>query len=121
MNEKLTKPYDPKETEDRIYRLWEENNCFKSTANDNRPADQKTGTAFSMVLPPPNVTGTLHIGHAATVTIEDIMVRYHRMKGDETLWIPGTDHAAIATQSKVENIIYKQEGLRRTILVVKSY
>ncbi len=108
--EKLTKPYEPEETEARIYNIWQEGNYFSPKSNKEI---QKKGQVFSMVLPPPNVTGTLHIGHASTVTIEDIMVRYNRMLGAETVWVPGTDHAAIATQSKVEGIIYKEEGLRR--------
>lgn len=108
--EKLTKPYEPAETEGRIYQTWQEGNYFLPDSNKDI---QQKGKVFSMVLPPPNVTGTLHIGHASVVTIEDIMVRYNRMLGAKTLWIPGTDHAAIATQSKVEGIIYKEEGLRR--------
>lgn len=108
--EKLTKPYDSQETEDRIYKIWQDGDYFLP---DSNKAIQKAGEVFSMVLPPPNVTGTLHIGHASVVTIEDIMIRYNRMRGAKTLWIPGTDHAAIATQSKVEGIIYKEEGLRR--------
>ena len=73
----------------------------------------KDAETFSMVLPPPNVTGTLHLGHAATLTIEDIMIRFARMQGKRTLWLPGTDHAAIATQSKVEKILEKEEGKRK--------
>lgn len=111
--EKLTKPYDPAETEARIYEIWEKSGYFNPDNLPIREDNPNWEKTFSMVLPPPNVTGVLHAGHAATVTIEDIMVRYHRMKGYKTLWIPGTDHAAIATQSKVESIIYKEEGLRR--------
>ena len=114
MNEKFLKPYDPTETEARIYELWEKSGLFDP---DNLPADKpgrgKNGEPFSIVLPPPNVTGTLHIGHALTITIEDVMVRYARMTGKRTLWLPGTDHAAIATQSKVEKEIEKTEGKRR--------
>ena len=95
--EKLLAPYKPKDTEERIYKLWEEGGFFKP---ENSNADAKN--TFSIVLPPPNVTGTLHLGHAMMLAVEDIVVRYHRMKGDKTLWVPGTDHAAIATQSKVE-------------------
>ena len=73
----------------------------------------ETADHFSMVLPPPNVTGTLHMGHAFEDTIQDIMTRYERMNGKKTLWVPGTDHAAIATQSKVEKIIQKEEGKNR--------
>jgi len=108
--EKLTKPYNAVETEDRIYKIWQDGNYFLPDSNKDI---QEEGKVFSIVLPPPNVTGTLHMGHASVVTIEDIMVRYNRMNGAKTLWIPGTDHAAIATQSKVEGLIYKKEGLRR--------
>jgi valyl-tRNA synthetase len=84
--------------------------CIKKGVTKN---DAKT---FSIVLPPPNVTGTLHIGHASMLVIEDIMVRFARMRGFDTLWLPGTDHAAIATQSKVEKIIEKEEGKRKSDL-----
>ncbi len=88
-------PYDPKKVEDKIYKLWEDSGFFNP---DNLPKRHKK--PFSMVLPPPNVTGTLHIGHALTVTIEDIIIRYQRMLGKKALWIPGTDHASIATETK---------------------
>ncbi|OGI61770.1 valine--tRNA ligase [Candidatus Nomurabacteria bacterium RIFCSPHIGHO2_01_FULL_39_9] len=106
--EKFLKPYDPKETEERIYKLWSESGFFNP---DNLPGDREK--VFSIILPPPNVTGVLHMGHALTITTEDIMIRYHRMKGDKTLWLPGADHAAIATQSKVEKEIYKKENKSR--------
>ncbi|MBI1838931.1 MAG: class I tRNA ligase family protein [Candidatus Colwellbacteria bacterium] len=105
--------YDPKETEDRIYKRWEESGFFNPDVCVKRGVTKKNAKHFSIVLPPPNVTGTLHMGHAAMLAIEDIMVRYERMKGKKTLWLPGTDHAAIATQSKVEGIIYKKEGKTR--------
>ena len=108
MPEKLTKPYNPSETEGGIYKLWEESGFFNP---DNLPARHKE--PFSIVLPPPNATGTLHIGGALMVVIEDIMVRYKRMQGYKTLWLPGTDHAAIATNSKVEKILQKEEGKSR--------
>src|SRR3989344_8098702 len=95
--EKLLAPYNPKETEAHIYKLWEESGFFNP---DNLP--KKDGAPFSIVLPPPNVTGTLHMGSALMLAIEDALVRYDRMKGGKTLWLPGTDSAAIATQSKVE-------------------
>jgi valyl-tRNA synthetase len=104
------KPYNAATTEDRIYTLWEKSGYFNP---DFLPARFQDAEPFSIALPPPNVTGTLHAGHALTVTIEDIMVRYARMQGKKTLWIPGTDHAAIATQSKVEKDIEKKEGKRR--------
>lgn len=108
------KPYDPASTEDRIYELWEKSSPKSGYFNpDNLPERNQKGDPFSIVLPPPNVTGTLHMGHAAMLAIEDIMIRYARMQGKKTLWLPGTDHAAIATQSKVEGIIYKEEKKRR--------
>ncbi len=113
---KFLKPYDPKETEDRIYKLWEESGFFNPDICIEKGIAAKDAETFSMVLPPPNVTGTLHLGHAATLTIEDIMVRFARMQGKRTLWLPGTDHAAIATQSKVEKILEKEEGKRKTDL-----
>src|SRR3990167_9019731 len=108
MDEKFLKPYNPQETESRIYKLWEESGFFNP---DNLPKRHKE--PFSIVLPPPNATGTLHIGGALMVLIEDIMVRYKRMQGYKTLWLPGTDHAAIATNSKVEKILQKEEGKSR--------
>lgn len=96
------KPYEPKEHEEKIYRIWEESGFF----NPDKLPPPKAGRAaarkekFSMVLPPPNVTGVLHIGHALTITIEDIIIRFQRMLGKKTLWLPGTDHASIATETK---------------------
>jgi valyl-tRNA synthetase len=108
MNDKFLKPYNPEETEPRILAKWDESGYFNP---DNLPERHKE--PFSIVLPPPNVTGQLHTGHAIMLAIEDIMVRYARMKGMKTLWIPGTDHAAIATQSKVEKEIMKTEKKSR--------
>lgn len=105
---KMEKIYDPSKYEDEIYKKWEESGAFNPD-NFKLPKDAKS---YSIVMPPPNVTGTLHMGHAAMLALEDILIRYHRMKGDKTLWIPGTDHAAIATQTKVERII-KEEGTDR--------
>ncbi len=111
MNDKFLKPYNPNETEDRIYKMWLDSGLFNP---DNLPAAKNpSAEPFSIVLPPPNVTGTLHMGGAFMLTLEDIMVRYARMQGKKTLWIPGTDHAAIATQSKVEKEIQKKEGKSR--------
>ncbi len=110
---KLLKPYEPNNTEDRIYKLWEDSGFFNPDTCIEKGVTDKDAEPFSIVLPPPNITGTLHIGHASMLTIEDIMVRYARMKGNRTLWLPGTDHAAIATQSKVEKILEKKEGLKR--------
>ncbi|MDP3771025.1 MAG: class I tRNA ligase family protein [bacterium] len=93
--------YNPSQ-ESSIYKQWEESGAFAPAAHS------RTGEHFSIVLPPPNVTGTLHAGHAVMLAIEDMMVRYHRMKGDRTLWIPGLDHAAIATQNVVEKKLKKE-------------
>lgn len=87
--------YDAKETEERIYKFWEQGEFFKADAKSNKPP-------YSIVIPPPNVTGVLHMGHALDETLQDILTRYHRMSGYETLWLPGTDHAGIATQNVVE-------------------
>ena len=108
MDPKFLKPYNPGETEDRIYEAWEKSGFFNP---DNLP--DATQGPYSIVLPPPNVTGTLHMGHAAMLAIEDILIRYHRMKGFKTLWLPGTDSAALATQAKVEGEIHKKEKKTR--------
>lgn len=102
----LPKAYEPRQYEDIIYKRWEESGFF---APIDETKENKAST-FSMVLPPPNVTGTLHMGHAVMLAVQDVMTRYHRMKGDRTLWIPGTDHAAIATESKVEKLLI-EEGI----------
>src|SRR3989338_11057635 len=122
MENVISPQYNPKETEGDIYRMWEESGLFdpdklqpigagKRESNSDRGQTRKK--TFAMVLPPPNVTGEPHLGHAAMLAIEDIMVRLERMRGKRTLWLPGTDHAAIATQSKVEAIIHKEEGRTR--------
>lgn len=100
--------YDIKEVESRIYDQWERSGLFNPDVCVQKGATQPDAEPFSIVLPPPNVTGTLHIGHAFEDAIQDVVVRYERMKGKRTLWVPGTDHAAIATQSKVEKIIEKE-------------
>ncbi len=97
------KSYEPFQFEMSIYRFWEENGCFE--ASDESAPGQK---AYSIMIPPPNVTGVLHMGHALTNTIQDILIRWHRMKGENTLWLPGTDHAGIATQMVVEKQIAKE-------------
>lgn len=106
--EVFLKPYDPIANEEKMYALWEASGYFNP---DNLPGNRTE--VFSIVLPPPNVTGTLHMGHAAMLAIEDVFVRFKRMRGYKTLWVPGTDSAAIATQSKVEKIIEK-EGTTRS-------
>jgi valyl-tRNA synthetase len=103
--EELPKQYNPKETEDKWYSYWEQSGFFSAKVD---PAK----TPFTIVIPPPNITGILHMGHALNNTIQDILTRYHRMKGEGSLWMPGTDHAGIATQNVVEKSIAKQ-GLTR--------
>ena len=133
----LSKPYNPQESERKIYELWQKSGAFlpKSTKHEARNPKESSNSnlenskivsdfdigasnlprqkdSFVVVMPPPNVTGTLHIGHALGTTLQDIMARYHRLKGDETLYLPGTDHAGIATQAVVERKLAK-EGKRR--------
>lgn len=114
--EKLLKPYDPAETEPRIQALelaTHETSIFNPDVLERAGLVDASKKPFSIILPPPNVTGTLHLGHSLMVTISDILVRKARMDGRKTLWIPGTDHAAIATQSVVEKEISKKEGKSR--------
>src|SRR3989338_1960964 len=106
--EKLLKPYDPQATEKRIYKLWEASGYF----NPDKLSGKRE-KIFSIALPPPNVTGTLHLGHALEDSLQDMIVRYRRMKGDKVLWLPGTDHAHIATESKVAKMLEKEEGKRK--------
>ena len=103
--EDLPTVYDPKETEESIYKFWENGEYFKADAKSKKPS-------YSIVIPPPNVTGVLHMGHALDETLQDILTRYHRMAGFETLWLPGTDHAGIATQNVVEKML-REKGLSR--------
>ncbi len=106
MKKELEKVYKPSEIEDRIYAEWIEKGYFT-------PEIDKSKKPFSLVIPPPNVTGQLHMGHALDETLQDTLVRYKRMQGFCTLWVPGTDHAGIATQIKVEENLRKNEGLTR--------
>ncbi len=106
MREELAKNYNPSEFEDRIYSRWCERGYFTPDPDKSKPA-------FSIVIPPPNVTGQLHMGHALDQTLQDILIRTKRMQGFSTLWIPGTDHAGIATQIKVEENLRVEEGLTR--------
>ncbi len=105
---RLLKPFNAQETEARIYKMWEESGYFNP---NNLPARHQK--PYSIIMPPPNATGVLHMGHALGNTIQDITIRYHRMAGYKTLWLPGTDHAAMATQVKVEKDISKNEGKSR--------
>ena len=111
----LPKAYDFKEYEEEIYKVWEEKGYFKPTNDPNLPGHDPSIKPFVIVIPPPNVTGALHLGHPMFVATEDILIRYHRMKGEPTLWVPGTDHAGIATQLQVENLL-RSEGTSREAL-----
>ncbi|MBR6646063.1 MAG: class I tRNA ligase family protein, partial [Clostridia bacterium] len=102
----INKVYDPKEVEDKLYKFWVDNGYFT-------PEIDKDKEPFTIVIPPPNVTGQLHMGHALDETLQDILIRYKRMAGFSALWVPGTDHAGIATQIKVEEMLRKEENLTR--------
>ncbi len=104
----LPKAYEPQKYEDSIYKRWEDSGFFNPDVCEKAGLLDTTKGSFSMVLPPPNVTGTLHIGHASMLAIEDLVTRYKRMQGFRTLWLPGTDHAAIATQTKVEKLLIEK-------------
>ncbi len=111
----LSKAYDFNATEQRLYAWWEENGYFQPANDPNKPGFDASKKPFVISIPPPNVTGELHTGHAMFVSMEDLMIRYHRMKGIPALWVPGTDHAGIATQMLVEKALAK-EGLKRDAL-----
>jgi len=100
------KAYEPKEVEEKWYSFWEESGCFQADAQSKKEP-------FTIVIPPPNVTGVLHMGHALVDTLEDILIRWKRMLGFEALWVPGTDHAGIATQTVVERHLFAKTGKRR--------
>ncbi|HNO78209.1 MAG TPA: valine--tRNA ligase [Phycisphaerae bacterium] len=106
--EQLEKVYDPASVEGEMYKRWVDAECFSATPDDRPPSKR-----FTIVIPPPNVTGALHLGHALNNTLQDILVRWHRMMGDNTLWLPGTDHAGIATQAVVEKRLKTDEGKTR--------
>ena len=106
MRKELPKQYDPKLVEGQIYQMWMDNNCFRAEVDPRKKP-------YSIVMPPPNVTGQLHMGHALDSTLQDILTRYKRMQGYSALWLPGTDHAGIATQIKVEEELRTKEGLTR--------
>ncbi|MBL8101678.1 MAG: valine--tRNA ligase [Anaerolineales bacterium] len=111
--QELPKAYDFKSTEQRIYAMWEAGGFFKPQNDPNKPNFDPNVKPFVLTIPPPNVTGELHIGHAMFVSVEDLMVRYHRMKGFSTLWVPGTDHAGIATQLMEERDLLRTEEVTR--------
>ena len=106
MNKELPKVYEPREVESRVYQQWEDAGCFKAQRDPKKKP-------FTIVMPPPNVTGQLHMGHAMDCTLQDILIRFKRMQGYAALWVPGTDHAGIATQIKVEENLRVNEGLTR--------
>ncbi len=103
----LAKAFEPKSVEEKLYRLWEDNHFFEAKADSNKPP-------YTIVIPPPNVTGVLHMGHALVDTLQDVLTRWKRMCGFEALWVPGTDHAGIATQAVVERHLYATMGKRRS-------
>lgn len=108
----LDKSYEPQKNESLIYKKWEENKCFKPRSDFDK---NFAGENYTIIMPPPNITGQLHIGHALNNTTQDFLIRYKRMKGYNTLWIPGTDHASIATEVKIIEAL-KKEGLTKEML-----
>ena len=100
MRKELNKVYDPKAVESEIYKMWEEGGYFHAERDENKKP-------FTIVMPPPNVTGQLHMGHAMDATLQDSIIRFKRMQGYNALWLPGVDHAGIATQIKVEEELRK--------------
>lgn len=108
MSNDLATRYDPSEFEDRIYDFWLKGNYFHANLDESKPT-------YTVVIPPPNITGQLHMGHALDNTLQDILVRYHRMKGYDTLWIPGTDHASIATEAKIVESLRKEGKTKEEI------
>lgn len=105
MRKELGKLYEPKEVEDKIYKYWLDNDCFKAEPDPKKKP-------YTIVIPPPNITGQLHMGHALDNTLQDILIRYKRMSGYCTLWVPGTDHASIATEAKIVEAMRK-EGITK--------
>ncbi len=105
MKKELAKSYNPKDFEDRIYKYWNDNECFKAKVD-------KSKKPYTIVIPPPNITGQLHMGHALDETLQDILIRWKRMSGYSTLWLPGTDHAAIATEAKIVEAM-KADGVTK--------
>ncbi|MBV6394483.1 MAG: Valine--tRNA ligase [Anaerolineales bacterium] len=109
----LPKAYDYKATEPRIYAMWEAGGYFQPSNDPRKPGFDPSVKPFVIAIPPPNVTGELHLGHAMFVSVEDLMIRYHRMKGVPSLWVPGSDHAGIATQLQVEKMLLRTEEKTR--------
>jgi len=113
----ISKTYEPKKYEDKIYKLWEKSGFF----NPDNLKLPKNAKPYTIVLPPPNITDKLHLGHSSMLAIQDLLIRFHRMKGYRTLWLPGTDHAAIATQNVVEKKLLKETGKTRHDLGKKKF
>ncbi len=107
MSEELATVYDPKAIEQEVYKRWTDTGAFNAEPSD-------AGASYCIVIPPPNVTAPLHLGHALNNTLQDVLIRFKRMNQFNTLWMPGTDHAGIATQTVVEKRILSEEGKRRT-------
>ena len=105
MKKELEKTYNPADIEDRLYEKWVNKKYFHAEVNANKKP-------YTIVIPPPNITGQLHMGHALDNTLQDIIIRMKRMQGYETLWMPGTDHASIATEAKIVEAM-KEEGLTK--------
>ena len=105
MNKELAKQYDPKDVEDRIYKMWLDGKYFHAKCEEGKDT-------YTIVIPPPNITGQLHMGHALDNTLQDILIRFKRMQGFDTLWLPGTDHASIATEAKIVEAM-KKEGITK--------
>ena len=110
----MSNKYNPQEIEANLYKNWEENGYFKPLMDPNKES-------FCVMMPPPNITGQLHMGHALDQTIQDVYVRYNRMKGKDTLWLPGTDHASIATEVKVVNKIFEETGKTKDMLTREEF
>src|SRR6476660_3206270 len=107
----IDKTYQPSEVEGRIYRMWEDAGAFRA----GRP-ERASAPAYSIVIPPPNVTGSLHMGHALNNTLQDVLCRFERMRGKDVLWQPGTDHAGIATQMVVERQMMEHQEPNRHVI-----
>jgi valyl-tRNA synthetase len=105
MSKELTKQYDPALVEDAQYAFWQDGGFFKAAPNPDK-------TPYCIVMPPPNITGQLHMGHALDNTLQDLLIRWRRMQGYEALWVPGTDHASIATEAKIVEAM-RQEGISK--------
>ena len=104
----MEKSYDPKQVESHWYQFWLERGYFTASV-------EAQGSPYCIVIPPPNITGSLHMGHALNATVQDILIRWRRMQGRNTLWIPGTDHAGIATQNVVEKQLLQEDTTRETV------